>query len=102
MGDIHVNAAEAVLEKSRPGKKLKIVLIILITLFLIGVICYAGYEIKIELNIKVDRAYDGGCRHTCFYQGIWVDDVHLGGLAVEEAKQILIEKARERLEEIRF
>jgi hypothetical protein len=33
MGDIHVNAAEAVLANSRPGKKLKIVLIILITLF---------------------------------------------------------------------
>ena len=52
MGDIHVNAAEAVLEKSRPGKKLKIVLIILITLFLIGVICYAGYEIKNRIEHK--------------------------------------------------
>jgi hypothetical protein len=29
-----------------------------------------------------------------FYEGIWVDDVHLGGLAVEEAKQVLMEKGQ--------
>jgi len=103
MGDIHVNAAEAVLEKSRPGKKLKIVLIILITLFLIGVICYAGYEIKNRIEHKKWIEHMTAVVDIpAFYQGIWVDDVHLGGLAVEEAKQILMEKARERLEEIRF
>ena len=36
------------------------------------------------------------------YEGIWVDDIHLGGMSIEEAKSVLAERTRESLEEIKF
>ena len=89
MGDIHVNTAETVSADSRPGKKRKIVIITIIVTLLIGILCFAGYEVnKIIEHKKWIEHMTEVVDVPVIYEGIWVDDIHLGGMSIEEAKSV--------------
>ncbi|NLO81473.1 MAG: hypothetical protein GX094_00175 [Clostridiales bacterium] len=104
MGEIYVKAAKVVPADSRPRKRRRLIVVLCIILpLLLGIGAYAGYEIKNRIeHQKWVQHMKAVVEVPTIYEGIWVDDVHLGGMSVEEAKQVLAERARESLEKIRF
>jgi len=107
MEELNSNAAEVTqvnLQQNKSHKARRIIFILMISFFVFALICFAGYY---EVKRRID--YQNWIQHmtevvevSTFYQGIWVDDIHLGGLTLEEAKVVLEEYATERLEQIWF
>ncbi|MFO7154449.1 MAG: VanW family protein [Caldicoprobacter oshimai] len=103
MEETNVNAVETAQVGPQQTNTRRIIAIVLVSLFALAVLCFAGFEIKraIERKRWIQHMKEVVDVPT-FYQGIWVDDVHLGGLTFQDAKALLQEKAKEKLEKIRF
>jgi len=103
MEETNVNVMEITQASPRRSSARRIVVTLLIVFLVLAVTCLAGYGAKKVMDYRkwIQHMREVVEVHT-FYNGVWVDDIDLGGMTFEEASDILSQKASEMLEKIRF